>query len=933
MKKHVKAERSFWIMGFLAAVSLVWLIIRTGGKPSRITYPCQKAAVANINVFLLALPLLSLPKLKATLPHLDSRLLTTILLVGSLLLAFGSIAFVSNCVPIQNSSSIYSVPVSIVLPTRNAVSLVGSSDPSLFFVQNAYGSQGSLDSAVSSLVQLMAAHSLSFYKTASQPSGLIGKNDVVILKVNSEWDQRGGTNTDLVKSIIKEIVNHPEGFTGEIVIADNGQWTARTSDTDVRGYEYAAGGLTTDTNSYDHVQSFLTVANYFSGLGYRVSVRIWDDIRDTAVSEYSAGDLRNGYVVSSTAESNGFKYSYPKFETTYGTYISLKNGIWSGSSYDNIRLKLINVPVLKSHGNYGVSGSIKNYMGVQSNDLSSGHGYMGLGGMGDEMADVRFPTLNILDCLYVDANPYESGIGGPDDPYTRASYTNTICASLDPVALDYYASKYILIPAAQAKGYTTYNSINPDYAGLVSGLDGSFHTYLVSSMNELNNHGFQVTMNEDEMNVYVSSPLGLVRDLNTNLGYDTIQAAIDANETLGGHTVSVEAGTYYEHIVIDKSIVLTGENEFSTIIDGNKTGSVITITAGNVKISGFTIQRGGFTPSGSESGIYVNSSNNTISFNNITNNMVGITLTSANNNVVTNNNIANNTWGISIAQSKGNKIYHNDVLKNTVKVQLLPVQAQPVGVTASSYGSGHPPSLAVDGIENPSNYWGTDATVPQGVVPQWLNVDLGSLLTISKITTHFYDGDDRTYTYYIEASNDSSSWTMIVPTKTGSVSVTDTVSQVGARFVRITITANTANPAAHIEQIKIYRSNDSAGSNSWDNGYPLGGNYWSDYTLPDLHSGPNQDQPGSDGIIDTPYTVATGSVDRYPLVRALRVTIPGDLNGDGRVSLLDLVILAQAYGSKPGDPKWNPNADIYGNGIVGLNDLVVLAQHYGQHYP
>jgi hypothetical protein len=45
------------------------------------------------------------------------------------------------------------------------------------------------------------------------------------------------------------------------------------------------------------------------------------------------------------------------------------------------------------------------------------------------------------------------------------------------------------------------------------------------------------------------------------------------------------------------------------------------------------------------------------------------------------------------------------------------------------------------------------------------------------------------------------------------------------------------------------------------------------------------------------------------------------------------VILANAYGSKPGDIKWNPNSDINGNGKVDLADLVTMAIHYGQHYP
>ena len=63
------------------------------------------------------------------------------------------------------------------------------------------------------------------------------------------------------------------------------------------------------------------------------------------------------------------------------------------------------------------------------------------------------------------------------------------------------------------------------------------------------------------------------------------------------------------------------------------------------------------------------------------------------------------------------------------------------------------------------------------------------------------------------------------------------------------------------------------------------------------------------------------------------VTIPSDLNGDFKVSLADLVTLANAYGSRPGDTRWNPNADIDGNSVVGLSDLVILANHYGQHFP
>jgi parallel beta-helix repeat protein len=54
--------------------------------------------------------------------------------------------------------------------------------------------------------------------------------------------------------------------------------------------------------------------------------------------------------------------------------------------------------------------------------------------------------------------------------------------------------------------------------------------------------------------------------------------------------------------------------------------------------------------------------------------------------------------------------------------------------------------------------------------------------------------------------------------------------------------------------------------NVWDDGYPSGGNYWSDYAGVDVKSGPVQDLPGSDGIGDTPYVVDANNVDHYPLM-------------------------------------------------------------------
>jgi hypothetical protein len=116
----------------------------------------------------------------------------------------------------------------------------------------------------------------------------------------------------------------------------------------------------------------------------------------------------------------------------------------------------------------------------------------------------------------------------------------------------------------------------------------------------------------------------------------------------------------------------------------------------------------------------------------------------------------------------------------------------------------------------------------------------------------------------------------------------------------------------------------NASTNIWNNGYPSGGNYWSDYS--------GADENPKDGIGDTPHVIDNNNVDRYPLMKP-SYFIPGDLNHDGKVSLQDLVILAKAYESKPTDPNWNPDVDIDGNNIVNQSDLAILAIHYGQQNP
>ncbi|MGB2698183.1 MAG: NosD domain-containing protein [Candidatus Zixiibacteriota bacterium] len=122
------------------------------------------------------------------------------------------------------------------------------------------------------------------------------------------------------------------------------------------------------------------------------------------------------------------------------------------------------------------------------------------------------------------------------------------------------------------------------------------------------------------------------------------------------------------------------------------------------------------------------------------------------------------------------------------------------------------------------------------------------------------------------------------------------------------------------------------GINIWDNGYPGGGNYWSDYTGSDNYLGPNQDAPISDGIGDIPYDIPGGSnQDNYPLMNPWDGTLPyqppncGDANNDGLVNIVDVVfIILYLFNNGPPPVPVSCIADVDGTGYPGIADVVYL---------
>ncbi|MHC4429672.1 MAG: DUF362 domain-containing protein [Planctomycetota bacterium] len=333
------------------------------------------------------------------------------------------------------------------------------------------------------LVTLMGHEGLKFYRSStvsmeSGPEGIIAVNDVVVIKINYQWSERGGTNTDVLSGLIRRIVDHPDTFTGEIVVCENAQFAS------VQNFNRSSN------NAENISLSPADVVDHFQGQGYKVSHFDWTAVRYNQVLEYSAGNMIDGYVVYPYNPALSGRVSYPKFQSSQGTYISLKYGVWNplGGTYDRQRLKFINVPVLKSHhSTYGVTACVKDYMGVVTGVLSTNsHSAIQYGILGALLGEIQLADLNILDAIWINANPYT----GPATSYGGATRRDELVASVDPVAADIWATKIILIPAFMANGYYPpwpEPSADPDDA------TSDFRVYLDNSMGFILTAGYDAT--------------------------------------------------------------------------------------------------------------------------------------------------------------------------------------------------------------------------------------------------------------------------------------------------------------------------------------------------------------------------------------------------------------------------------------------------------
>jgi len=144
--------------------------------------------------------------------------------------------------------------------------------------------------------------------------------------------------------------------------------------------------------------------------------------------------------------------------------------------------------------------------------------------------------------------------------------------------------------------------------------------------------------------------------------YSSIQDAID--DASDGDTVYVydDSSPYYENVIVDKSINLIGEDKYTTIIDGERKGTVVQINVDNVNVTGFTIRCSSGSSGNTYAGIKIESSYNNI-YNNILYNhyTFGIAVWYSPNNEVFSNSINKTNVCISLFETENNKIYENTI--------------------------------------------------------------------------------------------------------------------------------------------------------------------------------------------------------------------------------------------------------------------------------
>jgi len=228
-------------------------------------------------------------------------------------------------------------------------------------------------------------------------------------------------------------------------------------------------------------------------------------------------------------------------------------------------------------------------------------------------------------------------------------------------------------------------------------------------------------------------------------------------------------------------------------------------------------------------GIYLfgNSLGNNLSRNIVTNNYFGIFLEGqSSSNVISENNVTENeATGIEICQSSMNIVSDNNITKNKWH------------------------GLYVDHAAN--NLISGNSITSNDLNGVRFDSSLHNTLSRNNIIMNKYDGIN------LGGSSNNTVFGNIVRAN-------------GRYGVRLHVSSSNNLIYHNRFENNALQADIEMSINIWDDGYPSGGNYWSDYARNDTYSGPCQNETGSDGIGDTPYNIGANNTDRYPLMGPIR---------------------------------------------------------------
>lgn len=355
--------------------------------------------------------------------------------------------------------------------------------------------------------------------------------------------------------------------------------------------------------------------------------------------------------------------------------------------------------------------------------------------------------------------------------------------------------------------------------------------------------------------------------------YTTIQSAIDAS--CPDDVIQVSNGTYYENLLVHKPrIAIIGQDNDTTVVDGNNTGgAIITISEDEVTISGFTIQNAGYGIS--DYCIFILSNGNNI----------------------TGNTVKNGWQGIRLLASDGNQIHCNTVTQQDDCAILLYGNVNGTSISENTLADNS------FGVYMYSHCTYTDIYKNNITANSWSGVFgfLGcSYNTIieNKITSSGLDG----------VSVIGGQGTKI---KDNFLKENDDCGLFINAMTNIAVYHNTI--INNTNQAWVFSS-----SVNWTGRWSVTGNYWSDYTGNDTNG---------DGIGDTPYDIYGSHKDYFPFMNPY---LPGDINHDGKVDMRDIGTIARAYGTEPGDPRWNPKADLIEDAKIDMLDMNIATANFGK---